>query len=100
MQISRCTPARSAQPWGIGTGRAASAAGPAALGWAGCFDCFFCFCAGCFDCCGADRFGWASVRLGLVLAEIGEKAGVQITDDELQRALFEQIRRVPQHQQQ
>ena len=46
------------------------------------------------------RLAERRVRLGLVLAEIGEKAGVQVTDDELQRALFEQIRRVPQHQQQ
>ena len=40
------------------------------------------------------------VRLGLVLAEIGEKAGVQVTDDEMQRALVETIRRYPQNQQQ
>ena len=40
------------------------------------------------------------MRLGLVLAEIGEKAGVTVSDDELQRALFEQIRRYPQDQQQ
>ncbi len=46
------------------------------------------------------RLAERRVRLGLVLAEIGEKAGVQVTDDELQRALFEQIRRYPQHQQQ
>jgi trigger factor len=35
-----------------------------------------------------------------VLAEIGEKAGVQVTDDEMQRALVETIRRYPQNQQQ
>ena len=35
------------------------------------------------------------VRLGLVLSEIGEKAGVQITDEEMQRAMFEQIRQYP-----
>ncbi|MDF1600042.1 trigger factor [Mesorhizobium sp. YIM 152430] len=46
------------------------------------------------------RLAERRVRLGLVLAEIGEKANVQVSDDELQRALFEQIRRVPQHQQQ
>jgi trigger factor len=40
------------------------------------------------------------VRLGLVLAEIGEKAGVQVSDEELQRALFEFIRRFPADQQQ
>ena len=46
------------------------------------------------------RLAERRVRLGLVLADIGEKAGVQVSDDELQRALFEQIRRVPQSQQQ
>lgn len=40
------------------------------------------------------------VRLGLLLAEIGEKAGVTISDDEMQRALFETIRRFPGDQQQ
>ena len=40
------------------------------------------------------------VRLGLVLAEIGEKAGVQVSDEEMQRALFEFIRRFPAAQQQ
>ena len=40
------------------------------------------------------------VRLGLVLAEIGEKAGVQVSDEELQRALFEFVRRFPGDQQQ
>jgi trigger factor len=40
------------------------------------------------------------VRLGLVLAEIGEKAGVQVSDEELQRALFDFVRRVPADQQQ
>lgn len=39
------------------------------------------------------------VRLGLVLAEIGEKAGVEISDDEMQRALIESVRRYPQDQQ-
>lgn len=46
------------------------------------------------------RLAERRVRLGLVLADIGEKAGVQVSDDELQRALFEQIRRIPQSQQQ
>ena len=46
------------------------------------------------------RLAERRVRLGLVLADIGEKASVQVTDDELQRALFDQIRRVPQSQQQ
>ena len=40
------------------------------------------------------------VRLGLVLAEMGEKAGVQVSDEEMQRALFEFIRRFPAAQQQ
>ena len=39
------------------------------------------------------------MRLGLVLAEMGEKAGVQITDDEMQRALFEFVRRYPGQEQ-
>ena len=46
------------------------------------------------------RLAERRVRLGLVLADIGEKANVQVSDDELQRALFEQIRRIPQSQQQ
>jgi trigger factor len=40
------------------------------------------------------------VRLGLVLSEMGEKAGVQISEEELQRALFEQVRRFPGQEQQ
>jgi trigger factor len=32
------------------------------------------------------------VRLGLVLSEIGEKAGVQVSDEEMQRSLYEQLR--------
>ncbi|WP_428428593.1 trigger factor [Pararhizobium sp.] len=35
------------------------------------------------------------VRLGLVLSEIGEKAGVTVTDEEMQRSLFEQLRQFP-----
>ncbi|MDQ0320218.1 trigger factor [Pararhizobium capsulatum DSM 1112] len=35
------------------------------------------------------------VRLGLVLSEIGEKAGVQVSDDEMQRSLFQQLRQFP-----
>ena len=41
------------------------------------------------------RLAERRVRLGLVLSEIGEKAGVQITEEELQRAMFEQVRRYP-----
>jgi trigger factor len=46
------------------------------------------------------RLAERRVRLGLVLAEIGEKAGVQVTDEEMQRALFETVRRFPANQQQ
>ncbi|RFC67330.1 MULTISPECIES: trigger factor [Mesorhizobium] len=46
------------------------------------------------------RLAERRVRLGLVLAEIGEKAGVQVSDDEVQRALFETVRRYPPAQQQ
>jgi trigger factor len=46
------------------------------------------------------RLAERRVRLGLVLAEIGEKAGVQVSDEEVQRQLFEMVRRYPQNQQQ
>ncbi|MGP2492777.1 trigger factor [Mesorhizobium sp. PUT5] len=46
------------------------------------------------------RLAERRVRLGLVLAEIGEKAGVTVADEELQRSLFEQVRRFPANQQQ
>jgi trigger factor len=39
------------------------------------------------------------VRLGLVLAEIGEKAEIQVTDEEMQRAMIEYVRGVPANQQ-
>jgi trigger factor len=35
------------------------------------------------------------VRLGLVLSEIGQKAGVEVSEQELQRALYDQVRRYP-----
>lgn len=35
------------------------------------------------------------VRLGLVLSEVGEKNSVQVTDEEVQRALFERVRQFP-----
>ncbi|HWT57911.1 MAG TPA: trigger factor, partial [Rhizobium sp.] len=35
------------------------------------------------------------VRLGLVLSEIGEKAGVEVTEDEMQRAIYDQLRQYP-----
>lgn len=40
------------------------------------------------------------VRLGLVLAEIGDKNEVKISDEELQRALMDQIRQFPGQEQQ
>lgn len=46
------------------------------------------------------RLAERRVRLGLVLAEIGEKANVQVSDEEMQRALFETVRRYPGDQQQ
>ncbi|MBX3581001.1 MAG: trigger factor [Rhizobiaceae bacterium] len=46
------------------------------------------------------RLAERRVRLGLVLAEIGEKAGVTVADEEVQRALFETVRRFPADQQQ
>jgi len=46
------------------------------------------------------RLAERRVRLGLVLAEIGEKAGVTVSDEELQRAVIDQIRRFPPNQQQ
>ena len=45
------------------------------------------------------RLAERRVRLGLVLAEIGEKAGVQVSDEEMQRALFEFVRRYPGQEQ-
>ncbi|WP_026358341.1 trigger factor [Aureimonas ureilytica] len=40
------------------------------------------------------------VRLGLVLSEIGEKAGVTVSDEELQRAVIDQVRQYPGQEQQ
>jgi trigger factor len=39
------------------------------------------------------------VRLGLVLAEIGEKNGIKVTDDELNRAVVERAREFPGREQ-
>jgi trigger factor len=39
------------------------------------------------------------VRLGLVLAEIGEKNNITVTDEELNRALVEQARQFPGQEQ-
>ena len=38
------------------------------------------------------------VRLGLVLSDIGEKAGVEVTEEEMQRALFQQLQQFPGQQ--
>ncbi len=35
------------------------------------------------------------VRLGLLLAEIGEKAGIQVSDDELTQGLIQRARQFP-----
>ncbi len=40
------------------------------------------------------------VRLGLVLSEIGEKAEVTVTEDEMQRAVYDQVRQHPGQEQQ
>ncbi|WP_068316264.1 trigger factor [Polycladidibacter hongkongensis] len=40
------------------------------------------------------------VRLGLVLSEVGEQNKVQVTDDEVQRALFDRVRQFPGQEQQ
>ncbi len=40
------------------------------------------------------------VRLGLVLSEVGEKNSIQVTDEELQRALYDRIRQFPGQEQQ
>ncbi|MBZ9653687.1 trigger factor [Phyllobacterium lublinensis] len=40
------------------------------------------------------------VRLGLVLSEIGNKAGIEVTEEELQRAVYDQVRRYPGQEQQ
>jgi trigger factor len=40
------------------------------------------------------------VRLGLVLSEIGQKAEVEVTQDELQRAIYDQVRQYKGQEQQ
>ena len=40
------------------------------------------------------------VRLGLVLSEIGEQNNIQVTDEELQRALYDRVRQFPGQEQQ
>ena len=39
------------------------------------------------------------MRLGLVLAEIGEKNNIKVTDDELSRAIVERARQIPGREQ-
>src|SRR5262249_39465976 len=39
------------------------------------------------------------VRLGLVMSEIGDRAGINVTDDEVQRALAAQMRQFPGREQ-
>jgi trigger factor len=39
------------------------------------------------------------VRLGLVLAEIGEKNNITVTEDEIKRAIVERARQVPGREQ-
>ncbi len=46
------------------------------------------------------RLAERRVRLGLVLSEIGEKAEVKISDEEMQRALMETVRQYPGQEQQ
>ncbi|MCY6380606.1 trigger factor [Hoeflea prorocentri] len=40
------------------------------------------------------------VRLGLVLSQIGESAEIQVTDEEMQRAVYDQVRQYPGQEQQ
>ncbi|MEC9342946.1 MAG: trigger factor [Pseudomonadota bacterium] len=40
------------------------------------------------------------VRLGLLLAHLGEKAEIQVTEDELQQAIMDQVRQYPGQEQQ
>ena len=41
----------------------------------------------------------ASVRLGLVIAEIGDKNAIKVTDDEVTRAVVERARQFPGQEQ-
>ncbi|WAC25943.1 trigger factor [Ancylobacter sp. SL191] len=47
-----------------------------------------------------DKIAKRRVRLGLVLAEIGEKNNIQVTDDEVTRAVVERARQFPGQEQQ
>ena len=46
------------------------------------------------------RIAERRVRLGLVLSEIGEKNNIQVTDEEMQRALYDRVRQFPGQEQQ
>ena len=46
------------------------------------------------------RLAERRVRLGLVLSQIGEKAEVQVSEEELQRAVYDQVRQHPGQEQQ
>ncbi|NRG18664.1 trigger factor [Rhizobiales bacterium] len=46
------------------------------------------------------RIAERRVRLGLVLSEIGEKNDIQVSDDEVQRALYDRVRQFPGQEQQ
>jgi len=47
-----------------------------------------------------EKIAQRRVRLGLVLAEIGEKNNIQVTDDEVTRAVVERARQFPGQEQQ
>ncbi len=46
------------------------------------------------------RLSERRVRLGLVFSAMGEKSGVEVTEEEVQRALYDEIRRYPGQEQQ
>jgi trigger factor len=46
------------------------------------------------------RLAERRMRLGLILVEIGKKEGISVSDEELQRGVLEQVRRLPANQQQ
>jgi len=46
------------------------------------------------------RLAERRVRLGLLLAQIGERESIQVTEDELQKAILDQVRQYPGQEQQ
>ncbi|OKL43571.1 trigger factor [Pseudovibrio exalbescens] len=46
------------------------------------------------------RIAERRVRLGLVLSEVGEKNNIQVSDEEVQRALYDRVRQFPGQEQQ